>query len=255
MTRANIHYLAVPLLAALFSVSSVYAQTPAAEAGATTQTTAKLAKGDQRYLEQLAQGNLAEIAAGKMALEKSQNAQVTAFAQKMVDEHGKGLQEVQAVAQSKGVTLPTEPDAKQTAMAAKLDKLSGDAFDRAYLAQAGVKAHKDTHALVRKVQAGAKDPDVKALGAKLEPTVAAHLASVTELNASVRAGGNTRMAGAEARSEAEASGTGAAGATGSGTGTAASPGTKAPVKPDPASGNTDNPLNKQNPTSNAGKQQ
>jgi putative membrane protein len=187
-------------------------------------------------LEQLAQGNMAEIEAGKIALQKSQNTEVKTFAQQMIDDHTKGLQEVQSVAQSKGVTLPAEPDAKHKAMASKLNGLSGDAFDRTYLRQAGVDDHKKTHALVQKVQSQAKDADVKALAAKLEPTVAQHLTHVTQLNASIK--------GATA-----SGGSGTEGASGSGMeGNTGSAGKRPRAVPDKASGNTDNPENKQNPT-------
>ena len=199
----------------------------AALLGALTAQAQNLAKSDQQMLEQLAQGNMAEIEAGKIALQKSQNAEVKSFAQQMIDDHTKGLQEVQSVAQAKGVTLPAEVDAKHKAMASKLDGLSGDAFDRTYLSQAGVNEHKKTHALVQKVQRNAKDADVKALGSRLEPTVAQHLTHVTQLNASIKAGTTSGDSGTT-------------GATGSG---------RNPARvPDKASGNTDNPENPQNPT-------
>jgi putative membrane protein len=211
----------------------------AALLGALSAQAQNLAKSDQQMLLQLAQGNMAEIEAGKIALQKSQNTEVKAFAQQMIDDHTKGLQEVQSVAQSKGVTLPSEPDAKHKAMASKLNNLSGDAFDRTYLSQAGVADHKKTHALVQKVQSNAKDADVKALAAKLEPTVAQHLTHVTQLNASIKGGGSGTASGSS----------GAEGATGSGGDAKADSGAKrSRAMPDKASGNTDNPENKQNPT-------
>ncbi|MYN11076.1 DUF4142 domain-containing protein [Pseudoduganella aquatica] len=208
----------------------------AALLGALSAQAQTLGKADQHMLQQLAQGNMAEIEAGKIALQKSQNTEVKAFAQQMVDDHTKGLQEVQTVAQSKGVTLPAEPDAKHKAMASKLKGLSGDAFDRAYLSQAGVDDHKKTHALVQKVQSSAKDADVKALAAKLEPTVAQHLTHVTQLNASIKGATASGSSGTEG-----ASGSGMEGSTGS-------TGKRPRAVPDKASGNTDNPENKQNPT-------
>jgi putative membrane protein len=144
-----------------------------------------LAKTDQTMLKQLAQANIAEIEAGRIALDKSQNTEVKAFAQQMIDDHSNGLREVMNVAQSKGVVLPTEPDAKHKAMGKKLKRLSGDAFDREYAAQAGISDHKAAHAFVQKVQSDAKDADVKALAAKLEPTIAKHLGHVETLSASL----------------------------------------------------------------------
>ncbi|MES2262849.1 MAG: DUF4142 domain-containing protein [Pseudomonadota bacterium] len=235
MNKMKMTGMIAPLLLALLGTANVQAQAP--QADSMMQTT--LSRGDQRLLEQLAQGNMAEIEAGKLALQQSQNAEVKAFAQQMIDDHGKGLQEVQALAQSKGVSLPSEPDAAHKAMGAKLGALSGDAFDRAYLGQAGVGDHKKTHAFVQKVQANAKDPDLRALAAKLEPTVAMHLTHVEQLNASIRGDTASGASGTE-------------GMTGSGmpSDTAKDKKTRArsTVKPDKASGNTDNPLSPQNPT-------
>ncbi|GJJ04665.1 hypothetical protein RugamoR64_52030 [Duganella rhizosphaerae] len=137
-----------------------------------------LSKGDQHILEELAQANMAEVAAGKIALEKASKPEVKNFAQQMVDDHTKGLQAVQDVARSKNVTLPTEPDAKHRKMAERLNSLSGEAFDRAYLSNAGVHDHNEAHKFVVNAQKKASDADVKALAAKLQPTVDQHLQTV-----------------------------------------------------------------------------
>lgn len=137
-----------------------------------------LNKGDQHILTQLAQANMAEVEAGKIALQKASKQEVKTFAQQMVDDHTKGLQAVQDVARSKNVTLPTEPDAKQKRMSEHLNSLSGDAFDQAYLKNAGVQAHNEAHKLVASAQKHATDADVKALAAKLQPTVDQHLQTV-----------------------------------------------------------------------------
>jgi putative membrane protein len=119
--------------------------------------------------------DMAEVATGKLALSKSQNTEVKAFAQQMVDDHGAALTKVQAVAQSKGVTLPTDIDAKHKAMSAKLEKMSGDAFDKAYMAQGGVKDHQDTHKTLMADAKKIKDADVKALADQHMPVVEQHL--------------------------------------------------------------------------------
>ena len=97
----------------------------------------------------------------------------------MVDDHTKALNDVTTLAQNKGVTLPTTPDAKHKAMAAKLSKLTGAKFDKMYMQQAGVQDHKHVHAMLKKDQARAKDADVKALAAKMMPTVEEHLTTAT----------------------------------------------------------------------------
>jgi predicted outer membrane protein len=153
----------------------------AGQTAAGAATGAKLSAADQKILKDMAMANMAEIEGGKLAQSKGQSSEVKAFGQQMIDDHGANLKEVQALAQARGVTLPTEPDAKHKAMAAKLDKMSGDAFDKAYMAQAGVQDHKTVHAKLAAASKKAKDPEVKALVDKTEPVVAQHLKSAQQM--------------------------------------------------------------------------
>jgi putative membrane protein len=164
------------LVKALFGAAVAAAM--AMPAGAQTMNTpaaSSLNKTDLQIVAAMARANLAEIEAGKLALANGQSAEVKTFAQQMVDDHTKALADVTTLAQNKGVTLPTEPDAKHKAMAAKLSKLKGEKFDQMYMKQAGVADHKQVHAMLKKDEARAKDPDVKALAAKMLPTVEQHL--------------------------------------------------------------------------------
>lgn len=169
-------------------MSAAFAAVFAVPFGASAQTmntpaTSALDKADQKIVVAMAQANMAEVEAGKLALENGLSAEVKAFAQRMIDDHTKALADVTTLAQSKGMALPTEVDPKHKAMAAKLSKLKGEKFDRMYMAQAGVKDHKQVHAKLKKDQAVAKDPDVKALAAKMLPTVEQHLHIATEKKA------------------------------------------------------------------------
>jgi predicted outer membrane protein len=152
------------------------------QAGAAAATS-KLNKTDEKILKNVAQANMAEIEAGKLAVSKTQNDNVKSFAQQMIDDHTKALNDVQQLAQSKGVTLPTEPDAKHKAMGAKLSALSGEAFDKAYMSGAGVSDHKKVHSMLKSDEKRAKDPDVKALVAKMTPVVEQHLKSAQQMPA------------------------------------------------------------------------
>ncbi|MDU5454255.1 DUF4142 domain-containing protein [Pseudescherichia vulneris] len=179
--------LAVSAVVAMFSTAGVQAQTQpsAAQKDAVGQTgsNAKLSAGDEKAVKDMAQANINEIAAAKIALNKAQSSDVKAFAQKMVDDHGAALTKVQTVAQQKGVTLPTEPDAMHKAMAANLEKQSGDAFDKMYMENAGTKDHQ---MVLSKLQSDAKmikDPDVKALADAHTPVVEQHLKAAQQMAA------------------------------------------------------------------------
>lgn len=144
---------------------------------------AQIDRSDASILEDIARANLAEIETGKLAVGKSKSAQVKKFAQMMVDDHSKGLADVQDLATKKNVTLPKSPDTMHKAALIQLKALRGNMFDSRYIKQAGVSDHEATEKLLQKTQTEAKDPDVKALGQKMLPVVQAHLAHARELDA------------------------------------------------------------------------
>jgi predicted outer membrane protein len=159
-------------------------QTGAASGAAgATASGAKLSSGDQKILKDMAMADMAEVEGGKLAQSKGQSSEVKAFGQQMIDDHTANLNEVKTLASARGVTLPTEPDAKHKAMAAKLEKMSGADFDKAYMKQAGVQDHKTVHAKLKTASKKAKDAEVKALVDKTEPVVAQHLKSAQQMPA------------------------------------------------------------------------
>jgi len=183
--------MAVSVAAAMFAAAGAQAQTgESSQAGqqsgssatsASASGSAKLTAADRKAIMDMGMSNMAEVEMGKLAQSKSQNAEVKAFAQKMVDDHGKALTEVQTLAQSKGVTLPTELDAKHKAMSDRLGKLTGDSFDKTYVKQGGVGAHKETLTKLQAASKGAKDAEVKAQVDKTIPVVQEHLKHAEQL--------------------------------------------------------------------------
>jgi putative membrane protein len=145
---------------------------------------ARPAKQDMQAIQKIAQANMAEVETGKVALEKASSGEVKKFAQHMVDDHGKMLQETQQMAQSMGMKVPAAPDAKHQAALKMLQGLSGDQFDRRYMNQM-VKDHEDTLKLLKKTSTGAKDPDLKAAAQKAAPDVQEHLKMAKEIQSSL----------------------------------------------------------------------
>ncbi|SFD02023.1 DUF4142 domain-containing protein [Massilia yuzhufengensis] len=181
------HLAAATLVAALFGAAPAQADTgqaatPSAGAPAAAPATAtKLSRADRNALTDLAMANMAEIATARIAIGKSQNADVKAYAQRMIDDHTKAQAEVQALAKTKGVELPTELNVKFKAKSKLLETLSGDIFDRTYIKQSGRADHHDTHEKLRANLEGVKDADIKALALKIRPVVEQHLIMANEM--------------------------------------------------------------------------
>lgn len=80
--------------------------------------------------------------------------------------------------------MPTEPDASHKAIAAKLEKQSGNAFDKMYMENAGTKDHKMVLAKLKSDAMQIKDADVKALADAHTPVVEQHLKSAQQMSMS-----------------------------------------------------------------------
>jgi putative membrane protein len=186
---------------ALAAASTLFAARPAAAQIQDKPATQKSAKGgessrDAKHMKDLAIANMAEVETGKLALEKAQDPKVKEFAQHMVDDHGKMLDEVKQLAQSKGVDLPSAPDAKHEKAMKKLQSASGASFDREYM-RAMVKDHRDALKLAQRTAKGAKDPDLKAAAQKAAPDIQEHLKMAQDLakNEKKSASGRTSRGG------------------------------------------------------------
>jgi predicted outer membrane protein len=157
---------------------------------------AQVAAADAKAMKDLAQANLAEIEGGKLAASKAESADVKQFGQHMADDHGKMLDELKKLAEAKGVDLPTEPKASDSAKLKKLEGLSGERFDRAYMSEM-VKDHrkdvKETAGIARK----AKDAEFKSAVQQAHDTIAEHLQMAQKVAASEK---NEKSAGSGASS-------------------------------------------------------
>jgi putative membrane protein len=141
----------------------------------------EIAGADISFLKQAAENGHAEVESSKLALGKTANADVKAFAQQMVDDHTKAGDELAALAQRKGVKVSADPSIAQRAKIKLMQAMDGASFDRRYAGTFGVTAHEDTVKLFRKEAQSGKDVEVKAWAAKTLPTLEHHLAMSREL--------------------------------------------------------------------------
>ncbi len=169
-------------------------------AGAQTQgknAARGLDQKEAKALKDLADADMAEVQAGKIGVEKAKSDDVKQFAQKMQDDHGKNLEELKTLAQSKGVDLPDQPSQKHQAEAKKLQSASEDRFDRAYMDHM-VKDHKTDVKKLSDAAKSAKDPEVKAFLEKTHDTVQDHLQMAQQVDQSVK-GGKSASSGSSSK--------------------------------------------------------
>lgn len=164
--------------AARTNASSASPDSPGHEGGVLSS----VSRADRKLYIRLAEGSLAEIAAAKQALAKSNDQQIKTFAQQMIDDHGMSLEELSALARNKQIELPSVPDEKHRKLAERMADMSPIDFNSQY-AKAAVVDHRATLKLLDKIRSSAKDEDLKTLAEKVKPKVQLHLKAALELTA------------------------------------------------------------------------
>ena len=147
---------------------------------------------DKKLIKTAAQSDETEISMAKLALSKTQNAEIKKYAQMMVEDHGKTSMQLKPIADAAGVTKP-DLKAKDKATAMRLEALSGSKFDMAYL-QANLKSHQQTAAKMRTQAPAVTNPDLKSFATATLPAVEHHAMMAQEMVAKMEGGSGTKKA-------------------------------------------------------------
>ena len=140
-------------------------------------TTTPAPTADQTFAVQMAQSGMAEVQMAQLALQKSRNTRVVAFANRMVRDHTANDQQLQKLAPftAQAQLAPANATAMQ-----QMQALNGKAFDRAY-AQAQVTAHQQVVALLRAEIANGTDTGLKQYAQTTLPIIQSHLQMAQQL--------------------------------------------------------------------------
>ena len=127
---------------------------------------------DKSFIKDASEGSLAEINFAKLALEKSKDPNVRKFAEKMIKDHEKLIQDMKPFA----VKYDVKPSGTPVMDHAKYQELkmeSGTSFDRGYV-EAMVKDHHDDLKMFLDEEAKTSDPELKAAVSKGEKVIREH---------------------------------------------------------------------------------
>lgn len=129
---------------------------------------------DSEFAVKAANGGMAEVELGRLAVSNAASAEVKKFAQGMIDDHSKVNDELKATAASKNITLPTGVDEDHQKAMADLGGKKGADFDKAYMDMM-VDEHKKTIDLFQDEANNGNDADLKAWAAQKVPALQHHL--------------------------------------------------------------------------------
>lgn len=171
-------------------------QTQPAMPNTGTQNAPQQSMGDQAFVSESMQGNLAEVQMAQLAQQKSQSADVKQLAQKLESEHTQMNQKwFEPEAKALSVSEPKGPSKKDKKLMEKLQGLSGDEFDKAYIA-ATLKDHQDDLKKYQTESGMAQDPAVKQIAQMGTKVISQHI----ELTEQVAKNHNVPVEGGEVSS-------------------------------------------------------
>lgn len=144
---------------------------------------------DKQFITQASLSDYTEITFSKLALQKSTNPQVKAYAQKMITDHTKLESEMKPEADKLGVAPASALDSQHQQLYDQMNQLSGTDFDKQYMTAMSTDHHKSLDAF-KSEESSTQDAQLKPVVKKGEKVVAQHTAMADKMQ--------TKMGGASA---------------------------------------------------------
>lgn len=134
------------------------------------------------FVEQAALSDMYEINASKIALAKSQSAEIKAFAQQMIADHSATSAKLKQIVSAAGMPAPPASlDDRRAGLIDKLQQAAPDKFDEVYLDQQTT-AHREALGLMDSYGTHGDDAALKGFAAETKPKIQMHLETVSKLD-------------------------------------------------------------------------
>lgn len=133
---------------------------------------------DRTFAITVGQGNVAEVQASRLALKKSDNKGVRRVATMLITQHSEAQTALMQAGSRVHVRVPDDTDAAHKAALRKLTRLSGRAFDKAYL-KGLVRDHYKTIALFNLELKNGNNSTIHGFAARYLPDIETHTQHIT----------------------------------------------------------------------------
>jgi putative membrane protein len=142
----------------------------------------KLSGHDRQFLMEAAQGGLAEVKMGEIALQKAKDESVRKLAQHIVDDHNAANEELMNVAKDLGVKIPADVGVEHQKKIKQLSKMDTTIVDQTYVSQQ-IKGHQEMISLFQQEVKRGQNEELVAFAQDTLPTLKEHLAMAQKLDA------------------------------------------------------------------------
>jgi putative membrane protein len=167
-----------PAIAALVG-SALFAQDPKAGTSLSAQ--------DRAFMQDAAKANQDEIDVGKLAEQKSSNPQVKSYGQTLVNDHTKGLRDLENVASKESVSIEPHQGATARAEYQQLQNLNGPQFDRSFVSQM-VQDHEMAISKFEQALKDTRNPELRNYINSTLPVLRKHLMEARDLQTNLNKG-------------------------------------------------------------------
>jgi putative membrane protein len=162
----------------------------AAQSNMTSGRTVAAPLSAQDFVNKVIGGTQFELQSARVALEKSQNPSIRAFADRMIKDHTKAGDDLKKTAAAESsIQLPQDVNIPQD-MSSKLDELkaiSGKDFDAKFIDIMAADHREDVN-LFQAYEASGTDPAIKSFARRTLPTIEHHMREIESLQKGGKAG-------------------------------------------------------------------
>lgn len=132
----------------------------------------------QQFVDQAASGGMFEVQSSQLALDRNVDQETQLFAQRMLIDHRSANEELMAIAQRQGLSVPVQMQPKHADMLDELRGLQGEAFQRRYH-ELQEQAHQEAIALFENATESLQDPELTRFAERTLPTLTDHRDELT----------------------------------------------------------------------------
>lgn len=157
-------------------------------AGARAARPGGVSPADRDFMRKAAQGGMAEVELGRVAMTLAVQGDVRDFAERMISDHSRANESLMRLAARRHVELPRSLSGKDQRLRSHLASLTGEEFDRAYM-RAMVRDHVEDVGEFEKESDRAQDPALRQWVRNTLPTLRHHLHMAEETARHIHAGG------------------------------------------------------------------
>lgn len=144
---------------------------------------AALSKQDTQFLRQAAEAGIFEMQASQLAMQNATQERVKEFARLMLVEHEKIDGDLKSLAMMRKIELPIDLEGDRQETLDALQQDTGEEFDKRYVEQIAVEAHKHAVTLFTEASEKSDDDEIKAFAGKTVKMLRQHLQHARNLKA------------------------------------------------------------------------